>query len=69
MEIVLVQLNSHKAYQLLRDLEELHIIKLIKKNTQPSQRLSDQYQGVFSEEDAKSFNEHIQASRKEWDNT
>ncbi len=68
MEIVLVQLNSHKAYKLLQDLEALNIIKVIKKNTQSSQKLAEQYQGIFSEEDAKSFNEHIQASRNEWDN-
>lgn len=32
-------------------------------------KLSDKYRGVFSEEDAKSFNEHTQQMRKEWDNT
>ena len=31
--------------------------------------LSDKYRGVFSEEDAKSFNAHTQQMRKEWDNT
>jgi hypothetical protein len=32
-------------------------------------KLSDKYRGVFSKEDAKSFNEHTQQMRKEWDNT
>ncbi len=32
-------------------------------------RLSDKYRGVFSKEDAKSFNDHTQQMRKEWDNT
>jgi hypothetical protein len=38
-----------------------------KKTTQA--KLSDKYRGVFSKEDAKSFNEHTQQDRKEWDNT
>lgn len=32
-------------------------------------RLSDKYKGVFSKEDAKSFNAHTKEMRKEWDNT
>lgn len=32
-------------------------------------KLSDKYRGVFSEEDAKSFNDHTQQMRKEWNNT
>jgi hypothetical protein len=31
-------------------------------------KLSDKYKGVFSKEDAKSFNNHSQEMRKEWDN-
>ena len=31
-------------------------------------KLSDKYRDVFSKEDAKSFNEHTQQMRKEWDN-
>lgn len=32
-------------------------------------KLSDKYRGVFSKEDAKSFNDHTKQMRKEWDNT
>lgn len=32
-------------------------------------KLSDKYRGVFSKEDAKSFNDHTKQVRKEWDNT
>ncbi len=37
------------------------------KKTNPV-KLSDKYKGVFSIEDAKSFNDHTQQMRK-WDNT
>jgi hypothetical protein len=33
-----------------------------------SEKFSDKYRGVFSEEDAKSYNDHIQEMRREWDN-
>jgi beta-glucosidase/6-phospho-beta-glucosidase/beta-galactosidase len=69
METVLVQINDNKAYKLLQDLEELHIIKVLKKDIQLPMKLSEKYRGVFSKEDAKNFNEYIQTVRKQWDNT
>jgi hypothetical protein len=35
METVLLQINNVKAYQLLEDLEDLKLIKVLKKNIQP----------------------------------
>ena len=32
----------------------------------PATRLSDKFRGVFSKEDAQSFNEHIKTMRSEW---
>jgi hypothetical protein len=55
--------------------EELEVIVFRKKEglviekTLNSIKLSDKYKGVFSKEDAKSFNDHTQQMRKEWDNT
>ena len=69
METVLIQINDKKAYKLLEDLEDLHILKVLKKSILPQQKFSEKYKGVFSEEDAKNFNEHTQTMRKEWDNT
>lgn len=69
METVLVQINNQKAYRLLEDLEDLNILKVLEKSIQPQQKLSEKYKGVFSEADAKSFDEHTQTMRKEWDNT
>jgi len=31
METVLVQINNNKAYKLLENLEELHVLKVLKK--------------------------------------
>lgn len=69
METILIQIKDKKAYKLLEDLEDLQILKVLNKNIVPKQKLSDKYRGVFSKDDAKSFNDHTQQIRKEWDNT
>ncbi|MES2648412.1 MAG: hypothetical protein V4717_16155 [Bacteroidota bacterium] len=69
METVLIQINDHKAYKLLEDLEDLNILKVLEKSVQPDQKLSAKYRGVFTKDDAKSFDEHTQIMRKEWGNT
>lgn len=66
METVLVQINNNKAYKLLQDLEELHIIKVLKKSVKSQLKLSKKYKNVFSQEDAKNFDEHTQTIRNGW---
>jgi hypothetical protein len=42
--------------------------ELAEQNTAPKKiKLSDKYRGVFSKEDAKSFNDHTQQMRSEWE--
>jgi hypothetical protein len=41
---------------------------IIEKTEQNNIKLSDKYKGVFTIEDAKSFNGHTQEMRKEWNN-
>jgi len=66
---MLIQVTNPKALKLLYELEELHLIKVLKENLAAVKtKLSDKYKGVFSEEDAKSFNEHTQTMHGEWDN-
>jgi hypothetical protein len=66
---ILIQVTNEKAMGLLHELEELELIKALKQNVISSKtKLSDKYRGVFSKEDAKSFDQHIQTMRKEWDN-
>lgn len=57
----------------LREELELIVFKkqegLITEKKTNSIKLSDKYRGVFTKEDAKSFDNHSQQMRKEWDNT
>jgi len=68
-DTVLIQLTNQKAMGILHELEELQIIKVLEKpNKSDKTKLSEKYRGVFSKEDAKSFEQHTQTMRGEWDN-
>lgn len=67
METIVVQLTNNKALKLLEELEELHLIKLLKRNADTSQKLSEKYAGKLSADTVKKLQEHLQQSRKEWD--
>jgi hypothetical protein len=62
-----IQITNPKAVRLLHELEELHLIKVLRENIVPTKpRLSDKYKGVISKEQGKSLNEHIKQMRSEW---
>jgi hypothetical protein len=66
METVLVQINDNKAYRLLKDLEDLHIIKVLKKSTLPQQKLSEKYAGKLPSVIADELQDYVTQSRDEW---
>ncbi len=64
---MLIQLTNQKAAGLIRELEELHLIKVLKENIEPIQtKLSDKYKGSISKEEGKQLNDHINQMRSEW---
>jgi len=68
METVLIQINNSKAYKLLEDLEDLQIIKVLKKSTLPQQKLSEKYAGKLPSEVADELQNYVTQSRNEWNN-
>ena len=68
METVLIKITNSKAYKLLEDLEDLHIIKLLKTNSQPKQKLSEKYAGKLPSDVANEFQKYVTQSREEWEN-
>jgi hypothetical protein len=68
METVLVQINNDKAYKLLQDLEDLDIIKVLNKTSQPNQSLSEKYAGKLPPDVASELQNHVNQSRDEWNN-
>lgn len=66
---LLIEIKNEKVLRLLYTLEELDLIKVLKGNPDTlNPKLSDNYKDVFSKEDAKSFEEHTQTIREEWEN-
>ncbi len=67
METVLLQINNDKAYKLIEDLEALNIVKVLKKSTQPKEKLSARFAGSLnlSDEEYKNFQESLIQSRSE----
>ncbi len=67
METMLIQLTNQKAVGILRELEELHLIKVLNQNTTPVKtKLSDKYKGIITKEQGQNLNEHIKQMRSEW---
>jgi len=65
--IMVIQLTNQKAIGLLHELEELHLIKVLKENFEPSKaKLSDKYKGFITKEEGQQLNDHIQQMRSEW---
>ncbi|GLU55681.1 hypothetical protein Dfri01_51420 [Dyadobacter frigoris] len=62
METVLVQITNSKAYKLL---EDLHIIKLLKTDSQPKPKLSEKYAGKLPSDVANEFQKYVTQSREE----
>lgn len=63
METILVQITNNKAYKLLEDLQ---IIKVLKKSIQPQQKLSEKYAGKLPSDIADEIQNFVNESRNEW---
>jgi hypothetical protein len=64
---MLIQLTNQKAAGLIRELEELHLIKVLKENIVPVKtKLSDKYKGIISKAEGQQLNDHINQMRSEW---
>ena len=67
METVIIQISSPKIMNLLQELEELKLLKILKRNTDASAKLSRKYAGKLSADVAEELQKHIEKGREEWD--
>ena len=68
METVLVQIKNNKAYKLLENLEELYVLKVIKKSKKQTLSLSDKYAGKLTSKTADELQDYVNESREQWNN-
>ncbi len=66
METVLLEIKSPKAYRLLEDLEDLQILKVLRKSAGTTQNLSEKYAGKLPKDIADQLQEYVEESRKQW---
>jgi hypothetical protein len=66
MEILTIEIKDSKAYQLLKSLEALDIIKVIKKSTSTKSDLAEKYAGKLPNEVAEKLENYVNESRSEW---
>jgi hypothetical protein len=69
MKTILLQINNEKGYKLIEDLEALNIVKVLKKNTVPKEKLSAKFAGSLnlSDDEYKKFQDSITQGRNEWE--
>ncbi len=67
MDIVVIQVNSPKVMKILKNLEELHLIRVLKKESSHKTNLSEKYAGKLPLDIAEDLQKHIEQSRNEWD--
>ena len=69
METILLQVNNNKAYKLIEDLEALNIVKVLKKGTEPKEKLSTRFAGSLnlSNEEYNNLQDSITQGRNEWE--
>ncbi len=66
-DTILIQLINKKAVALLHQLEDLHLIKVLKENiTSETPKLSKKYKGIISKEEGQKLQSHIKQMRSEW---
>ena len=63
---MLIQLVDAKAMRLLHDLEELQLIKVLSKQVQPPQKLSEKYAGKLPPDVAEALQQYVTQSRSQW---
>ena len=63
---MLIELTNHKAAKLLHELEELNLIKVLKTDVKPVEKLSEKYAGKLPSEVADELQTYVKESRNEW---
>lgn len=67
IDTLVIQLTDQKALKLLLDLEELQLIRVLKKNMHTGQKLSDKYAGKLPDAIGEQLQQYITQSRSEWE--
>ena len=66
MEILTIEIKSSKVYRLLKSLEALNLIKVLKKDAPSSGKLSKKYASSLPDDIADQLQNQVAESRASW---
>jgi hypothetical protein len=67
MTTMLIELTHQKAADLLRDLEQLAVIRVLSQEETSTPKRSAKYRGILSREQGEQLQAHIGQMRSEWE--
>jgi len=67
MDTLLIEVTNQNAYGMLKELENLHMIKVLKSTPSGEKRLSERFRGKLPKTEADELQAYIKQSREEWD--
>jgi len=65
VKTIVVEINDNKAYKILKNLEELQLIKILKQTVSASPKPKN-YAGALPAEIADQLQDYVSESRSEW---
>ena len=66
MKIIEIQILNNKTIKLLRDLEDLQLLKIVRRSKKRTKKQSEQLSGSLPLSVAEEMQKNIAESRKEW---
>lgn len=65
MTTIEVQVTNQKAIKLLKDLEDLQLLKIVRRKKKPPAKLSEKFSGILPDSVAEEMQKYIVQSRNE----
>ena len=66
MEVLTIEIRSNKVYKLLKSLEALNLIKVLKKDKQPARKFSKKYASSLPTDVTDQLQSQVSESRASW---
>jgi len=67
METLTIELNNPKTFSLLKELEELALLRIVKKKQPQTNNMADLLSNCINSEQAALMNKELKQMREEWE--
>ena len=66
MKTMTIELYNDSARKLIKDLEDLNILRVVKSSPRKQKNIADKFSGKLSEKTANQMQDYVAKGRKEW---